>query len=379
MAAPYIAPPNADLDYLLAEVARSLQLTPDQYRLAAEHYGAVTRWLAADGSPLADYQPWIYPQGSMALETTVRPRTREEYDLDLVCEMQPTGMSAMWVYGAIHDRLKAHEQYAPMVEKKNRCVRLNYAHNFHLDIIPAEPDEDRLDGAIWVPDRKLADWTPSNPKGYIAWFTDRSRVTLAELRKKVDPLPQPTPSDEKPALAIAVQLIKRRRDMLLEEDVAPRSIVLTTLAAEAYQGTDCVLTAIGQIVAGIQHRIRTAHPDRIVVCNPTNSGEMFCESFNGPGRYEAFKRFINLLQQDVAELRAAQGIPQLKRLMEQKFGVEPTESAMRSYAERLKAQRDTGTLGFTGAGAGGLAIFTDTPGPSRIVPPNRYYGGQDGQ
>lgn len=379
MAAPYIAPPNADLDYLLAQVARSLQLTPEQHRLAAEHYGAVSRWLAADGSPLAPYRPWIYPQGSMALETTVRPRSREEYDLDLVCEMQPTGMPAMWVYNAIHDRLKANGQYAPMLEKKNRCVRLNYAHNFHLDIIPAEPDESRKAGAIWVPDRKLEDWTPSNPKGYVAWFTDRSRVTVAEMRKKVDPLPQPTPSDEKPALTIAVQLIKRRRDMLLGEDVAPRSIVLTTLAAEYYQGTDCVLTAIGQIAAGIQRRIRTAHPNRIVVCNPTNSGEMFCESFNGPGRYEAFREFINQLQQDVAQLTAAQGIPQLKRLMDQKFGEEPTESAMRSYAERLKAQRDAGTLGFSGAGAGGLAIVTNTPGPSRVVPPNRYYGGKDGE
>lgn len=79
MAAPYIPQPNADLDFLLAQVAKALQLTRDQYALAAEHYGAVADWLGGTGSVLAPFRPWIYPQGSMALETTVRPRMREEY------------------------------------------------------------------------------------------------------------------------------------------------------------------------------------------------------------------------------------------------------------------------------------------------------------
>jgi hypothetical protein len=376
MAAPYIAQPNADLDYLLSQVARELQLTPDQYALAAKHYKAIAEWLGATGSPLAPFKPWIYPQGSMALETTVRPRTREEYDLDLVCQMLTTGMSALDVYNAVYNRLKAHGTYAPMLEKKNRCVRLNYEHNFHLDIIPAEPDLARGGEAIRVPDRALRDWTPSNPKGYIAWFTRRSQITLAELRKKVDPLPNPTPSDEKPSLTIAVQLIKRRRDMLCDEDVAPRSIVLTTLAAEYYQGTDCVLTAMGQIVAGIQQRIRDARPSRITVCNPTNAGEKFCESFEGPGRYAAFQWFIDHLERDIQLIAATQGISQLEKVLSSMFGEMPVAKAVRSYGEMLKGKRDSGALKFTGGGAGGLSIVTGSTGAARTVPPNRYFGGK---
>ena len=165
MAAPLVVTPNADLDYLLAEVAAALQLTPEQYRLAGEHYLAVGDWLAAPGSILAKFRPRIYPQGSMALETTVRPKGRDEYDLDLVCQMLPTGMSALNVYNEVYGRLMANRMYAPMVEKKNRCVRLNYAHQFHLDIIPAEPDQVVGGDAIRVPDRDLRDWTPSNPRG----------------------------------------------------------------------------------------------------------------------------------------------------------------------------------------------------------------------
>lgn len=379
MAAPNLPLPNPDLDFLLEEVARALQLTPDQYRLAGEHYAAVAEWLGAPGSPLAAYRPWIYPQGSMALETTVRPLTQEEYDLDLVCEMLRTGMTALQVYRAVYDRLMAHKIYATMVEMKNRCVRLNYAHDFHLDIIPAEPDASQGGGAIWVPDRELRDWTPSNPKGYVAWFTERSKITLAELRKKVDPLPSPTPAEEKPTLTIAVQLMKRRRDLVCEADVAPRSIVLTTLAAEHYHGSECVLTSLAQIVVGIKQRIAAARPNRITVCNPTNSGEMFCESFDGPGRYQNFVWFIDQIERDVAEIAATQGLPDLQRILSSKFGEEPTARAIKSYGERLKAKRDSGALAFSGPGAGGLSIITSTPTSSRPVPSNRYYGGEVGE
>ena len=379
MAAPYIVPPNADLDFLLAEVARALQLTPEQHRLAVTHYKAIADWLAAPDSPLAPYKPWIYPQGSMALETTVHPLTREEYDLDLVCQMLVSGVTAMEVYNRVFERLRIHGTYRAMLEKKNRCLRLTYAHDFHLDIIPGEPDVVRGGSAILVPDCTLKEWTPSNPKGYVEWFTRRSRITMFEMRKKVDPVPQPTPADEKPALTIAVQLMKRRRDIVCNPDEAPRSIVLTTLAGEYYRGTDCVFTALGQIVAGMRQRITAAHPGRISVCNPTNADEMFCESFNGDGRHETFKRFVGQLEKDLSRIAeaATRGVPELQKVLAEIFGEEPVTKAVRSYGELLKVQRDTGTLRFSGAaGGGGLSIITPVTGRERPVPPNNYFGGE---
>lgn len=378
MAAPYLVAPNADLDYLLGEVARALQLTPTQYELAVDHYTAVADWLAAPDSPLARFKPRIYPQGSMAIETTVRPRTRDEHDLDLVCQLLPTGMTAIQVFLMVHGRIRAHKTYAQMLELKNRCSRLNYAHDFHLDIISAEPDVTRGGTAVLVPDRELRAWTPSNPKGYIDWFTRRSQITVAELRKNVDLVPGPTPSDEKPALAVAVQLIKRRRDTLCDDDLAPRSIVLTTLAGEYYRGTDCVLTAMVQIVAGIQQRIAAAHPGRISVCNPTNPTERFCESFNESGRYEAFRWFIAQLERDLARIASAQGIPQLQKVLAETFGEEPVTKAIGLYAARHKSQRDSRALEFSGAGAGGLSIVTPVSGITRVAPPHQYFGGQGG-
>src|SRR5262249_49139099 len=156
---------------------------------ATEHYLAVADWLGAPGSPLAPSRPHIYPHGGMALETTVRPRKRDEFDLDLVCQVLPTGMTAVQVYNQVAARLESHSTYAPMLEKSDRCLRLRYAHDFCLDIISAVPDAPRGGTAILIPDRGLRSWVPSNPKGYVAWFSLRSRVTLTELRKKVDPVP----------------------------------------------------------------------------------------------------------------------------------------------------------------------------------------------
>lgn len=366
---------NPDLDYLLSQVAAALQLTPTQSVLMLQHYESAAAWLAHPTSPLARLRPRIYPQGSAALETTVHPRTHDEYDLDFVCEMLPSGKTAVGVYEDVYARLKTHGIYGPMVEKMKRCVRINYEHDFHLDIIPAEPDTTRGGTAVWVPDRTLKDWTPSNPKGYVSWFAQRTRVGITELRK-AEPLPGPTPAHEKPALTIAVQLMKRRRDVMFDNpNVAPRSILLTTLAGEYYRGSECVATTLLDIAAGIRQRISAAAPGRIEVCNPANVGEKFCESLVGEGRYEAFTWYVKQLEANAQAMLTTEDIPALKRLLAALFGEDPVAKAFRAYGELQKSKRDSGTLKFTGRDLGGLGIVPGSIGPNRSVPTNRYFGG----
>lgn len=372
MAAPSYPQVTEHIDFLLAEVAAILQLTGEQHQLAVQHYGAVAEYLSAQGSPVARFDPLIYPQGSMALETTVRPLRQEEYDLDLVCQLLRTGLDAMSVYNMVYARLMSHNTYATMVEKKNRCIRINYAHDFHLDIIPAEPDVTRGGTAILVPDRSLVSWTPSNPKGFVGWF--RGRCAILKRAAKAEAVPSPTPAAQKPALTIAVQLMKRRRDLFFSDaTIAPRSVVLTTLAGELFQGTESVVATLAQILAGIQRRVMREAPNRIVVCNPTNGDERFCESFDGPGRYEAFKQFVEQFGREVQGLLSLEGIPQLEERLGVLFGGEPVRKAVKSYGALQKAKRDAGTLKFTGAGLGGVSVLPGSGG-TRPVPPNTYFG-----
>ena len=98
-----VVPPH--VDYVLDEIGRTLQITPTQYERAKRAYESVGDWLENPSSPLAAYRPEIYPQGSMALRTTVRPLHNEEFDLDLVCELEGWTGTAMAIYKAIGDRL----------------------------------------------------------------------------------------------------------------------------------------------------------------------------------------------------------------------------------------------------------------------------------
>lgn len=323
--------PQTRVDELLEQIAEALQLTPTQYESAAEKYGAVGKWLAAPESPLHVLQPVIYPQGSMALQTTVKPLRRMEYDLDLVCEVQPTGHSAMQLFDLVYARLHENGTYRPILEKKKRCVRLNYAGNFHLDIIPARPDHSRPPPSVVIPDRKLQEWTRSNPKGYAFWFHTRGGP-VEKLRAAVEPLPGQAPPDLKTPLSVAVQIIKRRRDVMFgDSDLAPRSVVLTTLAAKHYTGEQHVAAVVAQVLAGIDAEIRAAAPQRICVPNPTNDDERFCDSFTDES-YRAFADFVSNMLREVSELNAAMQRDDLRRRLVAMFGESPVQAVLPAKA-----------------------------------------------
>ena len=67
------------LNRILKDLADELDVPPSKYREAMEHYEAVGAWLDADDSKLAHYLS-IYPQGSFALGTAVKPLGDDEYD-----------------------------------------------------------------------------------------------------------------------------------------------------------------------------------------------------------------------------------------------------------------------------------------------------------
>ena len=169
------------MDDLLERICEKLQLSPTHHKSAEGKYNAVAKWLSRPESKLAGIKIDIYPQGSLRIGTTVRPLRHQEYDLDLVCELgiDWSRNCPVEVLKTVEVCLRENDTYRPMVEKKNRCVRLNYANEFHMDILPAAPNAVNNGGCVKVPDRKMEEWKESNPSGYAKWFEFRSE----ELRK----------------------------------------------------------------------------------------------------------------------------------------------------------------------------------------------------
>ena len=213
---------EAQIDDLLMRMCVELQLDASRYTLAETSYHAVGEWL--EGQSLVAYlKPAIYPQGSMLLNTTVKPLLGDEYDLDFVCELicgTASFRDAVDALNLIERALRANRVYDSMVERKNRCVRLNYAHSFHMDILPACKDQRNGGTCILVPDRRLHAWTPSNPKGFASWFDARGRQTMRRiLLDKAAPLPVQQTADTKAPLTLCVQLWKRWRDVFYKNNL----------------------------------------------------------------------------------------------------------------------------------------------------------------
>ena len=87
-------------------------------------------------------------QGSYALGTLIkRVGDNDEYDADIQIVMNP---NAKWqakdYIKEVHGTLKQNENYADKLRLKTRCVTVDYAGDFHLDVVPRAPlvDEEAL-------------------------------------------------------------------------------------------------------------------------------------------------------------------------------------------------------------------------------------------
>jgi hypothetical protein len=368
---------EAQLDDLLWRICEELQLSPTRYQQAVDRYEAVCRWLEAEGSAVARYRPSMYPQGSMRIGTTVKPFGRDEHDLDFVCEFGvPVGTfeSPLQLLKLAAARLQQNDSYARLLEVKNRCVRLNYANEFHLDILPACPDTASGGSCLLVPDRESRGWKPSNPKGYGDWFEQRCELVLAILEErailaKAEPIPAQEATWEKATLKRVVQLLKRWRDIRYQKhpDTAPISMVLTTLAAQIYQGQLSVSEALTDILNGIVALIASSTP-RIYVLNPANPLEDLSERWDDPAQYAAFVTGMHELHRDWAKAVATVGVHNAAKHLEDIFGA-PVRTAVAKQARQIQAMREQSALRVAPAG-----LITAAPAIGAPIRANTFHG-----
>lgn len=376
---------------ILDEICRDLELTETQYEAARTSYEAVSAWLSDSDDPFLQYLD-VYAHGSAGLGTTVKPLGREDFDVDLICLVY--GFSAQRdpaeLKRIIGKRLRENARYASMLEEKKRCWRLNYAREFHLDIAPTVLNPACQNGGILVPDKKLREWKPTNPKGYKALFEKRAslrpklrmlKTFAAEDRANIEPFP--AQSSAKGILRQTVQLLKRHRDIAffdVEEEIAPISIIITTLAARSYE--HCVLnyifdTELDVLVDTIRmmpHFIEKPFVNGrrlYVVPNETTNGENFADRWNSePQRVKAFYDWHESALADFESLRSLEGIDLLTRGLEKSLGEKVVRRVMNARTETVSAARASKSL-FV-APAVGLTLSSSAQ--ATPVPRNTFFG-----
>lgn len=74
------------LNDLYERTAKAIDISDDLFDAADEEYRRLGKWIDKE---TPEYKITIYPQGSFALGTVIKPFDEsEDYDLDLVCEFE---------------------------------------------------------------------------------------------------------------------------------------------------------------------------------------------------------------------------------------------------------------------------------------------------
>lgn len=362
-----------NLENLLHTICQNLQIAQPQYTLAREKYEEIQRELQRVGSPFSTYNLEIFPQGSFAIQTTVKPLSREEYDVDLVCLLKDGATISLDPMNLLIE-LKSFliKLYGiNNVELKKRCVCVNFSRQFHLDILPAIPDRLRGEDNLLIPDREIKTWISSNPRGYRKWFLERCERRVLTSSKN-EPLPKRPSAYTQSPLQNTVQLFKRWRDVAfkgMNENWQPRSIVLTTLLANAYQGENTILTAFSSALNDIKQKV-DSHTSPLAVLNPLDSQECFSEKwYEDPEGYFHFRSQIAALAQDFISLQKTTSLSNQKMILSRLFGEPIVNQALTTVAKAIASPETAKNLRVTNTGK-----LTTAMANTLAVPKHTFYG-----
>ena len=383
---------------ILEELGKNLDISEAQYNTVVKSYEAVGLHLAKHDSILGKYNPEILPQGSFMLGTMIKPvNENDDLDIDLVCQL--TGKVKSWTQydlkQAVGDQLRSHGTYNAMIKRPEgrRCWTLVYsdAANYHLDILPCIVDagyrillekafshtelKNLNELAIRITDRQLENyktetnhlaWLKSNPFGYGRWFFQQATLDFVKsfsINEAIEPVP-PYNSEKLPLQRI-VQILKRHRDIMFNgNEDKPISIIITTLAAKAYEKQTDVLSGLLDVVERmalfIEDRYDYATGKTIKwISNPVNEEENYADKWvTTPAKQENFFKWMKQLKSDLQHITAQRGMHNLKEAFAVPFGKDTISKAFSNIGEKVLYEREsggmrmaavTGTLGSIGS------------------------------
>lgn len=364
-------------DNLLIGICGKLQLQPSKYELAEKRYKAISDTIQ-DDSVFQAINLRVYPHGSFRLKTTVKPLFENEYDLDFVVEIPGyVMMTPQNLYDHIYRILSNDGVHNNMLDKKSRCIRVNYANDFHMDIMPGKLINP-LTNEIIMPDLDMKNWYHhSNPIGYAEWFENQAKNIIRyelSLQRGIKSSTEPI-SDQEIVVRLeplrrAVQLVKRYRDIYCDKHKTEpvRSIVLCTLMGEISSKYSSELDIISDFCTYVNSRISASNGKPFEVKNPVVD-EVLTEKWNEDKKnYYDFVRMMRTLTEDIYKLKTLSINTDIVALAKDMFGENLTCEVIRDMTCRISTARADGTLGVTASG-----VLNTTKSVASIKK-NTFYG-----
>ena len=250
--------------------------------------GAVNDYLKDN---LPGYQT-MDKQGSYALGTLIKPvDDNDEYDADIQIVMNPNPKwEAKDYVHAINKTLAGNKNYVEKIRLKTRCVTVDYAGDFHLDIVPRVTSG----GKHYVCNRIDNKFEETDGTGYRDWFNEKNRITGGNLKR-------------------VVRLLKHLRDH--KNSFTAKSILLTTLAGNTIKASDKGTAAVSTVADTLETILsRMAnylqqHPNMPAIKNPV----LPTENFNRHWDQRKYANFRNRVQSYAGTAKRAKAEPSAEK------------------------------------------------------------------
>jgi hypothetical protein len=147
----------------------------------------------------------VIPQGSYAQKTIIRPRPERDFDADVLLHLdEQTDWEPCEYIANLYSAFRSSATYSPMVDRKTRCLTVQYANDFHVDVVPYL---ERV-GGHYIANRHENRFEVTNPEGFNEWLDDQNRTASGHLVE-------------------VIRLLKYIRDF--KGTFSVKSVILTTL------------------------------------------------------------------------------------------------------------------------------------------------------
>ena len=381
-----------EFEKIILALGETLDITETQFNALVQSYNAVGKFLQGD-QELSAYAPVVSPQGSLRLGTIIQPVNEgDDIDVDLVFRL--SDKNPEWTQQVLKEkvgaRLKSSPRYRDMLDYEGRrCWTLLYRQDsenlkerYHMDILPSVASKDyeeqmrqilaeafdldkMVRTSIRITDKErlgyysqkdITDWLKSNPDGYAIWFASRCKENVSKrqlLMEDIIPIGKYNPN--KTPLQRIVQILKRHRDIMFNhDDDKPISIIITTLATQAYKGENNVLEGFVSVAAHMKDYIIKDTDGNDKVANPLNPFENYAEKWKKePKKRENFYNWLDAVNRDLTMILSSKG-PAIWRSMDKPFGHLIVESANKLYSQKMRNSIQNGgakvaTTGVLGA------------------------------
>ena len=416
-----IEPFKTVLDVLLADIAVRIQLTPSSHRMAVERYEALSKHVERDGSILKGKVDLFYPQGSMAIGSTIAAKLdKDEFDVDIIVQLNyHRDVSPQQALDDLYKAIKGQpgSRYYDCTGRNTRCVTVNYADGMHIDFTPSVliPERDARTSHIFHHNPQepsnFAKTLMVNPFGFAAWFHQQTPPeqgfiipylekvmtydnSLLLEKAETEKLPDKKPVPVSMAV-VAHQLIKRWRNSIYDKRSGrkPPSVMMAKMIGEAAGKT---VTLSDELLFQARHLYRTiaeAHNnDRLVkIMNPACS-DRDCFTDRWPEDRSSQHTFLNDLSSFIQKVELLKkdnlSLEETQKVLVGLFGEKPTLEAVRSFnrqqgnavqagSSHISPSRrgiDLAASGLAGSAAAGTArAASGTISGGK----NTFYGGEE--